>query len=239
MPRRAKRRRIPIGRRAAISSCAGHVQHMLVCLSHANNDPIAPRPGRPPSQAEGASSLGRNVAVRLPSSRDPRHCGTPDDRRAPRSAHTSCRGAPDAFAREGCSRGERRALIVVDASALIEVLLGTSAASRLAERFFAEGETLHAPHLIDLEVGQVLRRYARSGVFDAGRGAEALEDLADFPIARYPHTPFLSRIWELRHNVTAYDAAYLALSEALAAPLVTRDAKLASVAGHQAQIELM
>jgi len=63
--------------------------------------------------------------------------------------------------------------------------------------------------------------------------------LIDFPIARYPHTSFLSRIWELRHNVTAYDAAYLALAEALAAPLVTRDAKLASVSGHQAQIEFM
>jgi predicted nucleic acid-binding protein len=130
-------------------------------------------------------------------------------------------------------------LIVVDASALIEVLLGTSAGSRLAERFFAEGETLHAPHLLDVEVAQVLRRYVLSRLFGAERGVEALEDLADFPIARYPHQPFLPRIWELRHNVTAYDAAYLALAEALAAPLVTRDAKLASATGHQARIELM
>jgi predicted nucleic acid-binding protein len=68
---------------------------------------------------------------------------------------------------------------------------------------------------------------------------EALEDLADFPITRYPHTPLLSRIWELRHNVTAYDAAYLALAEALPAPLITRDAKLAAVAGHRARVELM
>jgi predicted nucleic acid-binding protein len=130
-------------------------------------------------------------------------------------------------------------LIVVDASALIEVLLGTSAATRLAERFFAAGETLHAPHLLDVEVAQVLRRYALAGLFGADRGVEALEDLADFPIARYPHQPFLLRIWELRHNVTAFDAAYLALAEALAAPLVTRDAKLASAPGHQARIELM
>ena len=130
-------------------------------------------------------------------------------------------------------------MIVIDASALIEVLLGTSAATRLAERFFAEGETLHAPHLLDVEVAQVLRRYALAGVFGAERGVEALEDLADFPVARYPHQPFLPRIWELRHNVTAYDAAYLALAEALAAPLVTRDAKLASAGGHQARIELM
>jgi predicted nucleic acid-binding protein len=122
---------------------------------------------------------------------------------------------------------------------LIEVLLGTSAASRLAERFFAEGETLHAPHLIDVEVAQVLRRYARAGVLGAERGAEALEDLADFPITRYPHEVLLFRIWELRNNVTAYDACYLALAEALGAPLVTRDAKLAAAAGHRAPIELM
>ena len=130
-------------------------------------------------------------------------------------------------------------MIVVDASALIEVLLGTSVASRLTERFFADGETLHAPHLLDVEVAQVLRRYALGGLFGAERGVEALDDLADFPLVRYPHQPLLPRIWELRHNVTAYDAAYLALAEALGAPLVTRDAKLASAAGHEARIELM
>lgn len=130
-------------------------------------------------------------------------------------------------------------MIVVDASALIEVLLGTAAANRLAERFFADGETLHAPHLLDVEVAQVLRRYALAGMFGAERGAQALKDLADFPVARYPHQPFLSRIWDLRQNVTAYDATYLALAEALAAPLVTRDAKLASAAGHRARIELI
>jgi predicted nucleic acid-binding protein len=130
-------------------------------------------------------------------------------------------------------------LIVVDASAVIEVLLGTPAANRIAERFFAEGETLHAPHLLDVEVAQVLRRYTLAGKFGSERGGEALEDLADFPIARYPHQPFLFRIWELRHNVTAYDAAYLAWAEALGAPIVTRDAKMASAAGHGAQIELM
>lgn len=130
-------------------------------------------------------------------------------------------------------------MIVVDASAVIEVLLGTPAARRITERLFAEGETLHAPHLLDVEIAQVLRRYALAGAFGSERGGEALEDLADLPIARYPHQPFLSRIWELRHNVTAYDAAYLALAEALAAPLVTRDAKLASAAGHRARIELV
>ena len=130
-------------------------------------------------------------------------------------------------------------MIVVDASAVIEVLLHTAAASRVAKRIFAEGETLHAPHLLDVEIAQVLRRYVLAGAFGSERGGEALEDLGDLPITRYPHQPFLFRIWELRHNVTAYDAAYLTLAEALAAPLVTRDAKLASAAGHKARIELV
>jgi predicted nucleic acid-binding protein len=114
-------------------------------------------------------------------------------------------------------------VIVVDASAAIELLLNTAAGIRISARLLSSGETLHAPHLIDLEVAQVLRRYARSGELDAGRGAQALDDLADLAINRYPHDVFLPRIWELRHNVTAYDAAYIALAEALDAPLVTRD----------------
>jgi len=83
-----------------------------------------------------------------------------------------------------------------------------------------------------------LRRYSLMGQLDAGRGEAALEDLADFPIVRYPQLRFLPRIWELKHNVTAYDAAYLALAEVLDAPLVTRDAKLAATVGHRARVEL-
>lgn len=130
-------------------------------------------------------------------------------------------------------------MIVIDASTLIDALLDAPGPSRVADRLFAAGETLHAPHLIDVEVAQVMRRYSRLGEIDAVRGMQVLEDLNDFPIARYPHHPFLSRIWELRHNVTAYDAAYVALAEALAVPLLTRDAKLASSAGHDARIELI
>ena len=130
-------------------------------------------------------------------------------------------------------------MIVVDASALLEVLLNTPAAPRVADRLFGSGETLHAPHLIDLEVAQVLRRYAASGALTADRGAQALQDLADFPLVRYPHDLLLPRIWALRHNLTAYDAAYLALAEALEAPLVTRDAALAAARGHIASVELL
>ncbi len=130
-------------------------------------------------------------------------------------------------------------MIVVDASALIEVLLTTASGSRIAERLLDGQETLHAPCLLDIEVAQVLRRYALTGELSANRGLQAMEDLADFPLTRYPHDLFLLRIWELRHNVTAYDAAYIALAEALDAPLLTRDAKLASAAGHHANIEFV
>ena len=130
-------------------------------------------------------------------------------------------------------------MIVVDASALLEVLLNTSAGTLVTRRLFAENETLHAPHLVDLEIAQVLRRYALTGDLKSTRGLQALEDLADFPLTRYPHDLLLPRIWELRHNITSYDAAYIALAEALAAPLLTRDAALASAGGHRAQIELI
>jgi predicted nucleic acid-binding protein len=96
---------------------------------------------------------------------------------------------------------------------------------------FAANETLHAPHLIDLEIAQVLRRYVRSAILSAERGAEALSDLVDFPLTRYPHFVLLTRIWQMRHGLTAYDAAYFALAEALEAPLVTRDRALARTGG--------
>ena len=99
-------------------------------------------------------------------------------------------------------------MIVVDASALLEVLLNTPASVGIADRLFAPDETLHAPHLIDLEIAQVLRRYALSGQLEASRGLQALEDLGEFPLHRYPHDLFLPRIWELRANATAYDVAF-------------------------------
>lgn len=122
---------------------------------------------------------------------------------------------------------------------MLEMLLNTSAGLLVGRRLFTEDETLHAPHLLDLEIAQVLRRYALTGELNPTRGLEALEDLADFPVTRYPHNLLLPRIWELRYNITAYDAAYIALAEALAAPLLTRDAALASSGGHHAQIELV
>ena len=130
-------------------------------------------------------------------------------------------------------------VIVVDASALLEVLLNSAVADRVAARIFRVGDTLHAPHLLDLEVVQVLRRYAAAGDLGTERALEALEDLGDFPLTRYPHDVFLARIWALRQNLTAYDAAYVALAEALDAPLVTRDRALAGARGHRARVEIV
>ena len=129
-------------------------------------------------------------------------------------------------------------MIVVDASAILEVLLQTTAATRISQRIFAARDTLCAPHLIDVEVAQVVRRYAREHTITTDRGAEALDDLAQLPIHRYPHDVLLPRIWELRHNFTAYNAAYLALAEVLDAPLVTRDRALGS-AGSKARVEVV
>ena len=130
-------------------------------------------------------------------------------------------------------------MIVVDASVVLESLLRTPAAKAVERRLFDSGETLHAPHLIDIEAAQVIRRYAANGEIDGGRGRAALADLADLPLRRYPHDLLLPRIWELRNNLTAYDAAYVALAEALDAPLITRDQRLAAASGHRARIELV
>jgi predicted nucleic acid-binding protein len=130
-------------------------------------------------------------------------------------------------------------VIVVDASALLEVLLRTPAAAVVEERLFAPHQTLHAPHLLDVEIAQVIRRYAATGEIDGERGRQALADLADFPLGRYPHDFLLPRIWDLRNNLTAFDAAYVALAEALDAPLLTRDRRLAAAAGPQARIMLV
>ena len=130
-------------------------------------------------------------------------------------------------------------MIVLDASVVIEVLLQTDAATAVADRILAPNETLHAPHLIDLEVAQVLRRYVRRGELKADRAQRALEVMVEFPLTRYDHEPLLGRIWELRDNVTAYDAAYIALAEGLDATLVTRDRKLTAVPILRGAVELV
>ena len=129
-------------------------------------------------------------------------------------------------------------MIVLDASAAIDWLLQTSAGQHIDKRIYSHNESLHAPHLLDLEVTQVLRRLASQGVISAHRADEAIRDLLDLRITLYPHQLLLPRIWQLRHNCSAYDAAYIVLAEQLRAALITRDARLASASGHAAPVEL-
>jgi predicted nucleic acid-binding protein len=129
--------------------------------------------------------------------------------------------------------------MVLDASAVLEILLGTAAGARLRRRIVSSGATLHAPHLVDVEVAHVLRRYAIAGELSEVRGQMALTDLADMAITRYAHDRLLTRVWQLRDNLTGYDAVYVALSEALGAPLVTRDRRLALASGHHAAVEVL
>jgi predicted nucleic acid-binding protein len=130
-------------------------------------------------------------------------------------------------------------VIVVDASAALELLLLTPTGRLIEARVFRPGETLSAPHLIDVEIAQVLRRYVLSGQVSARRCGEALDDWRAFRVHRYSHEPLLHRVWALRANLTAYDAAYVALAEAMDAPLLTRDARIAGAPGHDARIELI
>jgi predicted nucleic acid-binding protein len=130
-------------------------------------------------------------------------------------------------------------LIVVDASAVLDLLLRTPPVGPLAERLLDPEVSLQAPQVLDLEVAQVIRRYWLAGSLPADRAREALADFQDLRIHRHPHEPLLLRVWELRHNLTAYDAAYVALAEGLGAPLLTRDARLASAPGHGALVEVV
>jgi predicted nucleic acid-binding protein len=129
-------------------------------------------------------------------------------------------------------------VIVVDASAALDWLLQTAAGQDIQERIYSRPESLHAPHLLDLEVAQVLRRLVREGEVSAPRADQAIQDLLDLRVTRYPHFVFLPRIWRLRDNFSAYDAAYLAVAEKLGATLVTRDSRLASASARLVSIEL-
>lgn len=129
-------------------------------------------------------------------------------------------------------------MIVIDASTLVELLLNTRRAVAIAKRIGSAGETLHVPALVDLEATSALRTLENQGQISTSDVTRAVTDLLALPITRYPHEPLLARIWQLRGNVTPYDAAYVALAEYLGAPVITCDAKLAAAPGHRATIEL-
>lgn len=129
-------------------------------------------------------------------------------------------------------------MIVLDASAAIDWLLQSPAGQQIENRIYAHNEPLAAPHLLDVEVTQVLRRLAREGKISAPRGEQAIDDLMDLRITRYPHFVLLPRVWQLRHNLSAYDAVYIVLAEALRATLITRDTRLGSTHAHSVRVEV-
>ncbi|HEY2289486.1 MAG TPA: type II toxin-antitoxin system VapC family toxin [Thermoanaerobaculia bacterium] len=130
-------------------------------------------------------------------------------------------------------------MIVLDASAAVEVILQTEVGVALTGKLLTPESSLHAPYLLDIEVAQVLRRFTLRKEVPPKRARQALEDLADLPIERYPHRMLLPRIWALRQNLTAYDAAYVALAEILGATLLTRDGRISRASGHSARVEVV
>lgn len=129
-------------------------------------------------------------------------------------------------------------MIVVDASVLAPALADDGADGDLARRRL-RGERLVAPELVDLEVLSTLRRAARGGRLDERRSGQALDDLATLPLRRVSHLPLLGRVWELRDNLTAYDAAYVALAEALDALLLTGDGAMGKASGVRCEVEVL
>lgn len=130
-------------------------------------------------------------------------------------------------------------MIVLDASAMVELVLDTEAGRRVAARIDRVEESLHAPHLLTVEVAQVLGRLAATGALTETRSAEALQDATDLDVEHYEHGFLIERAWELRDNLTMYDAVYVALAELLDAPLVTFDERLASAPGNRARIDVL
>ncbi len=128
---------------------------------------------------------------------------------------------------------------VLDASVLVEILLQTPLGIRHIDRVLDRNDSLHAPHLLELEALQAIRRLTLAGEISVGRAEAALIALLDLRLIRHEHTAFIGRMWELRTSMTAYDAAYIALAEGLPAVLLTCDRKLARAHGHRAHIELL
>ncbi|HJQ37677.1 MAG TPA: type II toxin-antitoxin system VapC family toxin [Thermoanaerobaculia bacterium] len=118
-------------------------------------------------------------------------------------------------------------VLVVDASAFVDLVLNRPLAAVLRKRLIESGASLHAPMIADLEVLQTIRGYVLIGDLTVARAEEAIEDYLDIRLERYPHDPLLWEIWQLRSNFTPYDASYVVLAEQLKATLVTLDLRLA------------
>jgi predicted nucleic acid-binding protein len=130
-------------------------------------------------------------------------------------------------------------VIVLDASALLELILDTPTGQLVAGRIADPAEGLHVPHLADVEVVQALRRYVREGEIDVDAAETALDDLRALDVQRHAHEPLLERVWELRKNLTAYDAVYVALAEVLDGVLITCDRRLSQAPGMSRRVALV
>lgn len=117
-------------------------------------------------------------------------------------------------------------IAVLDASAVVELVLGTRSGMGILTRVSDPQVSLHSPELVDLEVLNTLRRYELADLIPPDRIAHAIDNLSDLDLRRHPHGPILPRIWSWRYNLTSYDAAYVTLAEVLDAPLLTTDARL-------------
>lgn len=126
---------------------------------------------------------------------------------------------------------------MVDTSALIDAVLARPAKRSLLSRLSDDGD-LHAPHLIDVEVQHALRHLSLTHAVHEARLEDARSDIADITLTRYPVGPLADRVWELRHQLTAYDAVFVALAETLEVPLITCDRRLTRAGGHHAQVEV-
>src|SRR2546425_1194385 len=179
---------------------------MGACSAHVQDGPDPEHARRPPPDAQDAGRGRRPVAVGLPAPRAAAVGRVPERRGVQEAPRRAPAGTESAHDRRVGPRGAREPVIVVDASALADVLLRLESARHVEDRILDERETLPAPHLIDLEILSVLRRFAAAGAWQEQRATEALSDFAALRIARHPHEPLRERIWEMRENVTAYDA---------------------------------
>src|SRR5579863_8356610 len=211
---------------------------MQICLEHGTNDSGSKCSGGSSPQSQSQGSNRRNVAFRLSARGAPRDCGASYAGRVSRALAHSQAASGGTGHRRSDARGTGGAMIVLDPSAAVDWLLQTPAGQRIEKRIYARQDTLHSVHLLDVEFAQVLRRLVREGTLTSKRAGEAIEDLAALRIRRYPPVLLLQRIWRLRQNLSAYDAAYVALAEELQAPLITRDQRIAAAPGHAAAVEV-